>query len=146
MVQLIQKSILIAAPVSTVWKFLTVPERMKQWMGDPEMELEIVSDWKIGSPFLVTGFHHSHFENQGNILQFEPGKVFQYSHLSSVSELPNEPGDYTVITFRLQESGSDQTQLTIEAENFPTEAIYKHWEFYWNGTVHLLKTQIEQTG
>ncbi len=140
--QRIEKSILIDAPLSRVWKYLTVPGLMQQWMGDREMEIEILTDWKIGSLFVVKGFHHFQFENKGTILQLEPESVFQYSHLSSLSNLPDEAENYTTITFRLNKS-DEQTELTAEAENFPTETIFKHWEFYWNGTVQLLKSRIE---
>lgn len=117
---------------------------MTQWMGDPEMEIEIISDWQVDAPFIVKGFHHFPFENLGKIQQFEAKKTFQYSHLSSLSELPDKPENYTIISFRLQECGEHSTELTVEVENFPTEAIYKHWAFYWNGTVHLLKTLVEK--
>lgn len=140
--QRIERSILIHASLSAVWSYLTVPEFMLQWMGDPEMGIEIVTDWKTGSPFIVKGFHHFRFENQGKILQLEPESVFQYSHLSSFSGLPDKVENYTIITFRLKQL-NEQTELTVEVENFPTESIYKHWEFYWNGTISLLKQVIE---
>lgn len=144
MAQLIQKSILISAPVSTVWEYLTVPDLMTQWMGDPEMDIEIISDWKVGSPFIVRGFHHDHFENHGKIIRLEINQLFQYSHLSSLSELPDQPENHTIITFGLAKSGETQTELAVTAANFPTEAIYKHWEFYWNGTMQLIKLKIEK--
>lgn len=140
--QRIEKNIRIHASLSVVWSYLTIPEFILLWMGDPEMDIEIVTDWKTGSPFIVKGFHHISFENQGNILQLEPESVFQYSHLSSFSGLPDEAENYTIITFRLKQL-NEQTELTVEAENFPTESIYKHWEFYWNGTISLLKQVIE---
>ena len=140
--QRIEKSILIHAPLSTVWKYLTVPELMQQWMGDPEMNIEILTDWKVSASFIVKGFHHVQFENKGTILQLEPECIFQYSHLSSFSDLPDKAENYTVITFRLNDTGG-QTELSVETENFPTEAIFRHWEFYWNGTTQLLKSRIE---
>ncbi|MNJ85487.1 hypothetical protein D3C87_29620 [compost metagenome] len=139
----IKRSILINSPLSKVWEHLTAPELMQQWMGDPEMQIEIVTDWKTGKPFVVKGFHHAHFENHGKILQLESESIFQYSHLSSLSDLPDEAENYTIITFQLKETNG-QTELTVETENFPTESIYKHWEFYWNGTMHLLKDLIEK--
>ncbi|WP_300664281.1 SRPBCC domain-containing protein [Fluviicola sp.] len=140
--QQIKKSILINNSVSKVWEYLTIPGLMQQWMGEMEMDIEILTDWKVGGPFIVKGFHHTPFENKGEILQWEPEIIFQYSHLSSLSNLPDEAENYTIITFQLNESDG-QTELTIGAKNFPTESIYKHWEFYWNGTMHLLKQVIE---
>jgi uncharacterized protein YndB with AHSA1/START domain len=140
----IKKSILINATQVEVWKHLTNPNLMKQWMGDPEMNIEIISDWKVGSPITIKGFHHLQFENKGTILQLEPEKIFRYEYLSSLSDLENEPTNYTMITFTLMPKG-EHTELTVEAANFPTEAIYKHLEFYWNGTIHLLRQVIENS-
>lgn len=140
--QRIEKNIRIHASLSTVWSYLTIPEFILQWMGDPEMDIEIVTDWKTGSPFIIKGFHHVPFENKGTILQLEPERIFQYNHLSSLSDLPDKTENYTIITFRLKQL-NEQMELTVEAENFPAESINKHWEFYWNGTISLLKQVIE---
>ncbi|WP_343636815.1 SRPBCC domain-containing protein [Fluviicola sp.] len=140
--QQIEKHILIQASPEKIWSYLTNPELMQQWMGDPEMRIEILSDWKVGGPFVIKGFHHAPFENRGTILQFEPGKAFQYEYLSSLSNLEDEPENYTVISFYLAPK-EDGTELCVEASNFPTVEIYKHWEFYWNGTLQIIKWRIE---
>ncbi|MDF3028760.1 MAG: Activator of Hsp90 ATPase 1 family protein [Fluviicola sp.] len=142
--QRIEKSILIQASPTEIWEYLTNPELMKQWMGDPEMNIEIISDWKTGNPITIKGFHHLQFENTGTILQLEPEKIFRYEYLSSLSDLADEPGNYTIITFTLVPEG-EHTEITVEAANFPTEAIYKHVEFYWNGTIYLLKQVIQNS-
>lgn len=140
----IKKTILIDAPSSKVWQYLTNQDLMKQWMGDPEMNIEIITDWKVGSPFIIRGFHHLQFENKGTILQYEQEKVFQYEYLSSLSNLNDIPENRTIITFTLVKK-DEQTELTVEASNFPTEEIYKHLEFYWNGTPFILKQEIDKT-
>jgi uncharacterized protein YndB with AHSA1/START domain len=140
--QKIEKRILIQADTLEIWKYLTYPDLMKAWMGDEEMEIEVISDWKIGSPFVIKGFHHEPFENKGTILQFEPEKVFQYEYLSSMSNLEDEPENYTVISFYLALK-ENRTELRVVAENFPTFEIYKHLEFYWNGTLQIIKWEIE---
>jgi uncharacterized protein YndB with AHSA1/START domain len=138
----ITRTISINASPSKVWKHLTEPDLMKEWMGDEEMEIDILSDWKIGSSFIIKGFHHKPFENRGTILRFETERVFQYEYLSSMSGLEDAPESYTRISFYLAPKYGE-TELTVEAENFPTFEIYKHWEFYWNGTIHILKQVIE---
>src|SRR5690349_7040417 len=83
------KTIHISAPVSKVWEALTNPELMKRWMS--ETEINIHTDWKVGTPMVIRGrLHGINFENRGTVLQFDPGKILQYSHLSSVSRLPDE--------------------------------------------------------
>lgn len=140
--QRIEKSIWIEATRKTVWKYLTVPALMKEWMGDEEMEIDIISDWNIGASFIIRGFHHVPFENRGTILKFKPETVFEYEYLSSISNLEDVAENYTTISFHLEAKG-DQTELRVEARNFPTFEIYKHWEFYWNGTLSIIKWRIE---
>jgi uncharacterized protein YndB with AHSA1/START domain len=138
------KTIQINAPAAKVWAALTRPELMKQWMA--ETEIEISTDWQVGSPILIGGrLYKKRFENKGRVLQFEPEKVLQYSHLSSISRLPDRPESYSLFEFQLTPIG-DQTRLTINASNFPTETIYKHLAFYWNAALEVLKRLIEKPG
>jgi hypothetical protein len=117
---------------------------MKKWMS--ETEIDILTDWKVGNPFVIRGvLHRVKFENKGTVLQFEPEKLLQYSHLSSLSKLPDTPENYSILEFRLA-SINDQTELAFTASNFPTETIYKHLAFYWNVTLELLKRMIEKDG
>lgn len=111
---------------------------MNQWMGDPEMMIEVITDWKVGNPIVIKEFHHLQFENKGKILQLEPEKIFQHEYLSSLSNLANTPNNQTTITFRLSPK-EEQTELIVEVTNFPTEVIYEHLEFYWNGTMQIIK-------
>lgn len=136
-------TIQIEAPPSIIWKNLTNPNLMKNWMGEPEMQIEIHTDWVIGNPIIITGFHHGQFENKGTVLQFAPQKILQYSHLSSISRLPNTAENYSIITFLLTPN-EEQTVLTVKVENCPTEIIFKHLDFYWRGTIALIKKHIEQ--
>lgn len=127
----------------TIWKMLTEPELMKQWMGEPEMKLEINTTWKINSPISIKGFHHINFENMGIVLKYEENSFLSYSHLDSVSRLDNKPENYSIIEFNLI---PDQTQtiLKIKLDNFPTETIFKHLQFYWKNTIYLIKKMAEK--
>jgi hypothetical protein len=108
-----------------------------------ETELDIVTEWKVGGPFVIRGpWYKTHFENNGRILAFEPSKHLRYSHLSSLSRLPDMPENYTIIDFMLSDA-ENKTALTVTASNFPTEAIYRHFAFYWNVTIELLKKFVE---
>jgi uncharacterized protein YndB with AHSA1/START domain len=138
------KTIRIDAPTSKVWEALTNPEAMKKWMS--ETEINIITDWKVGNPIVMNGnLHRINFENKGKVLQFEREKILKYSHLSSLSRLPDEPRNYSIIEFSLTpiENGTD---LTVTLSNFPTEAIDKHLVFYWNVTLEILKRMIEGQG
>jgi uncharacterized protein YndB with AHSA1/START domain len=144
MTRVIENSVTIHAPPSEVWQALTDPDLMKQWMAEPVMRLEIFTDWKIGSQIIVKGHHNNvDFENKGTVLEFEPNSILRHSHLSSVSRLPDEAENYTVIEFRLARVEGDSTLLTVRTSNFPSEPIFKHWEFYWRVTIEVVKRFVE---
>jgi uncharacterized protein YndB with AHSA1/START domain len=135
-------SIAIEASTEVVWKTLTDPNVMKQWMGESEMQIEIDTTWKVGSPIIIRGFHHVKFENRGVVVEFEKENKLSYTHLSSVSRLPDVEENYSVIEFVLDEEGN-ATLLTVTLSNFATESIKKHLEFYWRGTLVLIKEVAE---
>ena len=134
-------NIIINAKPAKVWEALTSPQQMAKWMA--ESEIEIITSWQIGSPIIIRGdLHGIPFENTGRVRQFEPEKLLSYSHLSSLSNLPDETDSYSVIEFSLQPNGN-QTVLTLTLSNFPTEEIYRHLAFYWSVTLEMLKGFIE---
>ncbi len=140
--KLATKTININAPASKVWEALTNPDLMKKWMS--ETEIEIITDWQVGSPMTIRGnLHGIKFKNTGTVLQFEPEQILRYSHLSSLSRLPDKTENYSIIEFKLSPL-ADQTALTLTLSIFPTETIYKHLAFYWNVTLEILKRLIEE--
>jgi len=144
MTQSFELNTLINAPTQVVWDSLVRTENMKVWMGEPEMEIGIETDWKVGSPMVVSGFHHSRFRNVGLVLEFKQMERLSYTHLSSLSRLPAEPENFTTLTFSLLPQG-DATSLTLLAEGFPTVSIFKHLQFYWAGTLGILKRFVERS-
>lgn len=144
MSQTIEHSVVVDAPRSEVWRALTDPSLMKRWMAEPDVDLEIDATWKVGAPIKVKGFHHLPFENRGAVLLFEPDSILRYSHLSSLSRLPDQPANYSIIEFRLSSTGKGSTLLIIRLSDFPNVPIMKHLDFYWGTTVHVLRRFIEK--
>jgi len=142
MTQSFELNTLINAPTPLVWDSLVHTDKMKAWMGEPEMEIEIETDWKVGGPIVVSGIHHLRFRNVGVVLEFKPMERFSYTHLSSLSRLPDEPGNFTTLTFILAPQG-DATSLTLMVSGFPTVSIFKHLQLYWGGTLGVLKQFVE---
>jgi uncharacterized protein YndB with AHSA1/START domain len=144
MSQVIENSTTINAPPAEVWRTLTDPDLMKQWMAEQEMRVKIVTDWKVGSPIIVRGHHNNvDFENRGTVLHFEPNSILRYSHFSSLSRLPDEAENYTIIEFRLARTEVNTTSLNVTISNFPSEPIFKHFEYYWRITIEVIKRFIE---
>jgi uncharacterized protein YndB with AHSA1/START domain len=138
-----ERSITINAPIALVWDALTDIEQMPAWMGEPEMALEIDVEWAVGSSIVMSGVHHAPFRNTGTILAFEPPTRLAYTHLSSLSQLPDAPSNYTTLEFRMTAVG-EGTSLTLTASDSPTRSIFKHLEFYWAGTLEALKRHVER--
>ena len=125
-----------------VWTVLTDLRLMEQWLGEPEMKIQVQTDWKVNEPISIRGFHHIEFENKGTVLQYNKGRRLSYSHLSSISRLPDKPENYSVLEFVLTPV-EDHTQLTHNISKFPTETIRKHLEFYWRTTIVTIKKTVE---
>lgn len=139
--QVVTLFLTIQAPADRVWAALTRQALMVQWMSIPE--IEVLTNWEPGSPFVIRGdLHGLPFENKGTVLQFEPLRLLRYTHLSSLSELADEPGNYCQLEFRL-ETSDNQTELILRLSNFPTASIYHHFVFYWNVASQLLKRFVE---
>lgn len=139
----VSHTVLIEAPPERVWMTLTNIREMIAWMAEPEMQLEIDTNWIVGESITIRGFHHAHFENRGLVRQFAPPYHLEYSQLSSISGLADTPENHSIFEFRLDPVGG-RTSLTITLRNFPTESIFRHLDFYWRVTVGLLKKFVEE--
>jgi uncharacterized protein YndB with AHSA1/START domain len=137
-------TITINADTAKVWAALTDLEIMERWLGEPEMKIQVQTDWKINEAISIRGFHHVAFENKGTVLQYDKEKKLSYSHLSSISRLPDKPENYSVLDFTLSPIGR-YTQLTLHISRFPTESIRKHLEFYWRTTIVTMKKTAEES-
>ncbi|KAF1707079.1 SRPBCC family protein [Pseudoxanthomonas sacheonensis] len=144
MKQTFHQTILVDAPIEVVWDSLSIPERMKTWMGEPELEIGIDTDWSVGSPIVIRGYHHVRFENRGTVLEFAPRTWLSYTHLSSLSRLSvDEQANYSTLRFSLTPM-DDATSLTLTITGFPTESIFRHMDLYWRGTLEVLRLHAEQ--
>jgi len=133
----------INATASHVWSYLSKPQLMKIWMLDTEMDMDIFTDWQVGSPITMTGhLHHMPFENRGIILTYNQEKELSYSHLSSLSNLPDHPYNYCITGFSLSPM-ENRTQVHLSISNFPTETIFRHLDFYWRTAIQILKQSVE---
>lgn len=138
----IEEQVLINAPVSAVWEALTHIERMKEWMGEPDMRLKIETDWQVGNKFVVRGHLHGHFQNTGVVRDFDPMKRLTYTHLSSLSRLPDNPENHATIDFHLAPV-HNATSLTLSITSPRSVTIFEHLQFYWRGTLQVLKQHVE---
>lgn len=135
------KSIDILASPNRVWRALTEPDQIAQWMAGAQVE----STWKLGSDIAFRGTmpnFNRKYEDHGTVLDMVPEQLLRYSHWSQMSRLPDTPENRTIITFVLG-ALDDGTRLTFRHENFHYEDEYKHANFFWNVALHIIKKILE---
>lgn len=130
----------ISAPASRVWDALTNPDVIRQYF----FGTQAVSDWKEGSSLEFKGeWEGKKYVDKGVILKSEPEKLFQYTYLSSFSDLPDLPENYANITYELYEENGE-TELTVKQENVASEEVRKHSEENWATVLKNLKDLLEK--
>ena len=130
----------ISAPASRVWDALTNPAIIKQYF----FGTQAVSDWKEGSPLEFRGeWEGKKYVDKGTILKIEPEKLFQYTYLSSFSNLPDAPENYANISYELYEEDGE-TALTVKQENIANEEAREHSEKNWEHVLKSLKDLLEK--
>jgi len=136
------KSVEIFTSPNHVWRALTEPDKITQWMGGARVE----SKWEISSDITFTGkmpnFNKT-YRDRGTVLAVEREKRLQYSHWSEMSRLPDIPQNRTIITFIL-DWADEKTRLTVRHEHFYSEDAYKHANFFWGVALNTVKNLLEQ--
>lgn len=132
----------IAAPPADVWKALTTPETIAQYM----FGTTVVSEWKVEGPIVWKGeWNGKAYEDKGVILRLEPERVLEYSHFSPLTGLDDEPDSYHVVTIELAADGSG-TQVTLSQDNNANDEARQHSETNWQTMLDGLKKLLETRG
>jgi len=141
----VTKSVEIDAPPADVWRALTDPPSIQAWISDDG--IEVTTSWRVGSPIRFRGKLHGkiRFENRGTVQAFEPERILQYSHWSTLSRraIPDTPENHVILKFALTPSGGS-TRLDLTLSNLVDYVVYKHLDFYWGTTLGMLKKFCEQ--
>jgi|GEM_PF-2167995 len=126
----VERTIFVAAPIEILATSLAEPSRMAEWMGDDAMPVSVEHEGRAGGLIVVRGRQHVPFENRGRIVRWDPPRRFTWTHLSTLSNLPDEPASYTTLDFAL-EPACGGTTLSFTMHGFPTLVIRKHLVLYW---------------
>ncbi|MEJ7600773.1 MAG: SRPBCC family protein [Kofleriaceae bacterium] len=131
--------ITIHASAAQVWKALTTPALIKQYM----MGAEVESDWKVGSPLIYTGeYEGKRFEERGVIQQLEPEHLLQATHFSTSSGKPDQPENYALVTWKLH-PGDTGTVVTVEQDSLTSERGVEQSNQNWTMVLKGLKQTVE---
>ena len=130
---------IISASRAAVWKALTDPQAIRQYLYGTEA----ISDWKPGSSIVYRGeWEGKPYEDKGTILEFEPGKSLVTSFFSPLSGLPDLPENYQTIRYQLSDTDGG-TRLVIVQENNPSREEADRAEQNWSQVLGSLKNLVE---
>ncbi|WP_347107673.1 SRPBCC domain-containing protein [Paenarthrobacter sp. S56] len=119
-VSVAQASIEVAAPRDKVWRALTEPALIRQYF----LGTNVQTTWKPGDPITYSGeYNGKAYEDKGTILEVEPKVLLKTTHYSPTTGLPDVPGNYHTVEYRLADDG-DHTKVTIvQGNNKSTEEV-----------------------
>jgi uncharacterized protein YndB with AHSA1/START domain len=128
------------APASRVWKALTDPVEVKQYLFGTDMS---VSEWKVGGSISYKGiWQDKEYEDKGKILKYIPEKLLVTSYWSAFSGKPDLPENYQIVSYQLTpEDGG--TKLIITQDNVASEEGKKHSEGNWKMVLDAMKKVVE---
>lgn len=130
----------ISASPTQVWAVLTDPEQIKKFMFGAEVE----TDWQPGSPIIWKGVYEGkEYEDKGEILAVEPGRLLKVTHYSPLSGQPDKPENYHTLTYELAESGT-ATKLSLSQDNNASEEEAEHSRGMWEMLVNGVKEAAER--
>jgi len=136
-----EKQVTVKASADTVWKALTDPALVQQYMYGTNLE----TSWEVGSPIRWKGeWHGKPYEDKGTILAVEPKKLLSVTHWSPMGGSEDKPENYHTLTYELDERGND-TVLTLKQDNNPSqEAADVMADQNWGPVLEGLRAVAEQ--
>jgi len=135
----INREVRIKANKSEIWKALTTPELIKQYL----MGANAISEWKVGSKIVYQGnFNGIEFRDEGiiDILDFE--KRYQYSYWSKNHGTENKPENYVSISYMIIDD-NDEVILKLTQSNYKSRKIAEGMEQIWDLILGNLKMYLE---
>lgn len=129
----------IDAPAAKVWKAITTPGSIKQYL----MGTTVKTDWKEGSDISYEGeYNGKPYKDKGVIQKIEQNKVFQSTYWSSMGGKEDKPENYNLVTYKLTEKDG-RTVVVLTQDNVNSEKEKKHAAGNWKMVLKKLKEVVE---
>ena len=123
-----------------VWKALTDPEQIKQYMFGSQVE----TDWEEGSPIVWKGeYEGKSYEDKGEILEIDPCRRLKMTHFSPLGGDEDIPANYHTLLYELRGEG-DKTRLSLSQSNNASEEEAEHSKGNWQQMLAGLKDLVEE--
>lgn len=135
----VNQRIEIKANAATIWKILTLPEKVKLYF----FGTEIIPDWKKGGIILFQGeYQGQSYKDKGIITEIEENQLLQYRYWSGFTGLEDIPENYSLVTYQLEKNGQ-ATLLTLNQIGFANEMAQQHSDLAWKQVLEQIKTLSE---
>jgi len=130
----------IDTSVENVWKALTEPKMIKEYM----FGTTVTSNWEEGSKITWKGeMNGKKYEDKGEILEIVPKMKLKYSHFSPSSGQPDKPENYHIVTITLEDR-EKKTEVTLTQNRNGSEKEKQEAEKNWNAMLVSLKELLER--
>ncbi|MDE3059154.1 MAG: SRPBCC domain-containing protein [Bacteroidota bacterium] len=134
------QSVTINALAAKVWKALTDPTIVKQYL----FGTEVTTDWKVGNPITYKGvWKGKAYEDKGTIINVVPERLIESTYWSGMSGLADVPENYKKVVYKLTPAEKGTT-LTVIQDNNATEEEKNHSEENWKVVLTALKELLEK--
>ncbi|HJP81694.1 MAG TPA: SRPBCC domain-containing protein [Candidatus Saccharimonadales bacterium] len=137
----ISTSLIIHATPAAIWQAFVNPEIFKQWMYGAT----VISDWKEGSSITYRGeWEGKTFEDKGVIQKIEPEHLLMTSYYSPLSEQPDTPENYQMVTYLIDQLDDGECTVTISQSNNKTKEAGEAAIKNWNASLQTIKKLLEK--
>jgi uncharacterized protein YndB with AHSA1/START domain len=131
----------IDAPPEKVWRALTDPKQIEEYMFGSQVE----TDWKPGSRIVWRGeYEGKQYEDKGEIVEIEPNRRLKVTHFSPLSGLEDIPENYHTLLYELEERDGS-TRISLRQDNNPSAEAAEHSRANWEKMLVGLKQVVERS-
>jgi uncharacterized protein YndB with AHSA1/START domain len=129
----------IDAPPSRVWRALTDPDLIEQYM----FGARVVTDWQPGSSIVWKGeYEGKAYEDKGQVLEVVPERRLRMTHFSPLGGEDDVPENYHTLTYEL-EAENGTTHVSLSQDNNSSQEAAEHSRENWEKMLSGLKTTVE---
>ncbi len=133
-------SISINVPVSKVWKALTDPAMIKEYLYGTNT----TSDWKKGSSITYAGeWEGKSYEDKGMIVDIEPENLLHTTYYSPMSGKEDKPENYANVIYKISPDDG-HSLITITQDNIDDEKQQQHMVENWSKVLESMKKLLEE--
>jgi uncharacterized protein YndB with AHSA1/START domain len=112
------QSIMINACAEKIWKALTNPSLISQYL----FGAETITDWNIGSDIIFKiNFEGDEFKDKGIVIENIPNKTLRYKYWSGLCGLEDNPENYSIVSYKIEKVQGGNHKLTWTQNGFADE-------------------------